>query len=431
MLKLPEGNFNKTFLARMQDGRQIIARLPNPNAGRSQCTTASEVATMDYVRDRLNIPVPKVLAYNTQASTNGVGADYIIMEKCPGIELGRVWGDLPGKKRMEVVKQLASFTARLSKASFPAYGSLYYSKDICDVHGIPVDDTFTVGPTTSRSWLDDKRAEVDIDRGPWKSAEDVVNATMNREVACLNKFSEFPRDRQQGIFNGPGGFHPSKASKSDQDEPTRITGIIDWQGVHLSPAFLQVHYPALIEYDGPVLEGFELPQLPPDFAELDLTAKKAARELHTAQTIWGLYQIFTQKQAPDLLRTLRYRDTLPCQIMGLVGSVFDDGEVYIQWLLSQLIEPDIWKQVVPSDTPCPLVYSEEALSKQKEELAKWEKDIERKAGVITEVGAYTGWDGAISPEEFDIVSQRLKEAKSAFLNSMSESGSESLEEREK
>jgi hypothetical protein len=49
LTKLPEGNFNKAFLATMQDGRELIARLPNPNAGRSYYTTASEVATMDYV----------------------------------------------------------------------------------------------------------------------------------------------------------------------------------------------------------------------------------------------------------------------------------------------------------------------------------------------------------------------------------------------
>lgn len=47
--KLPEGNFNKTLLVNMHDGRQIIARLPNPNAGCLHYTTASEVATMEYV----------------------------------------------------------------------------------------------------------------------------------------------------------------------------------------------------------------------------------------------------------------------------------------------------------------------------------------------------------------------------------------------
>ena len=50
LTKLPEGNFNKVFLMVMDDGKEIIAKLPNPNAGRSHFTTASEVATMDYVR---------------------------------------------------------------------------------------------------------------------------------------------------------------------------------------------------------------------------------------------------------------------------------------------------------------------------------------------------------------------------------------------
>jgi len=47
--KIPEGNFNKVFLMVMDDGKEIIAKLPNPSAGRPHFTTASEVATMDYV----------------------------------------------------------------------------------------------------------------------------------------------------------------------------------------------------------------------------------------------------------------------------------------------------------------------------------------------------------------------------------------------
>lgn len=48
--KLPEGNFSKTYLIAMDDGRELIAKLPNPNAGHPHFTTASEAATMDYVR---------------------------------------------------------------------------------------------------------------------------------------------------------------------------------------------------------------------------------------------------------------------------------------------------------------------------------------------------------------------------------------------
>lgn len=50
MRKLAEGSFNKVFRLVMDDGRVVIARVPNPNAGPQRLTTASEVATMDMVQ---------------------------------------------------------------------------------------------------------------------------------------------------------------------------------------------------------------------------------------------------------------------------------------------------------------------------------------------------------------------------------------------
>jgi hypothetical protein len=48
--KLPEGNFNKVLLVTMDDGWELIAKIPNPNAGTPHFTTASKAATMEYVR---------------------------------------------------------------------------------------------------------------------------------------------------------------------------------------------------------------------------------------------------------------------------------------------------------------------------------------------------------------------------------------------
>lgn len=47
--KYPEGLYNKAMLLTMNDGTQVVARVPNPNAGRKHSTTASEVATMEFV----------------------------------------------------------------------------------------------------------------------------------------------------------------------------------------------------------------------------------------------------------------------------------------------------------------------------------------------------------------------------------------------
>jgi hypothetical protein len=49
MVKLAEGNFNKIFKLSMDNGLNVIARIPHPIAGPKYYTTASEVATMEFV----------------------------------------------------------------------------------------------------------------------------------------------------------------------------------------------------------------------------------------------------------------------------------------------------------------------------------------------------------------------------------------------
>ena len=49
MTKLAEGGYNKVFRLLMNDNKTVLARIPNPNAGPPFYTTASEVATMEFV----------------------------------------------------------------------------------------------------------------------------------------------------------------------------------------------------------------------------------------------------------------------------------------------------------------------------------------------------------------------------------------------
>lgn len=51
MTKLPEGLYNKVFSLKMANGQEILAKIPNPNAGNPHYVVASEVATLDFVRD--------------------------------------------------------------------------------------------------------------------------------------------------------------------------------------------------------------------------------------------------------------------------------------------------------------------------------------------------------------------------------------------
>lgn len=47
--KYPDGMFNKALLMSMDNGREVVVKVPNPNASVPHFTTASEVATIDFV----------------------------------------------------------------------------------------------------------------------------------------------------------------------------------------------------------------------------------------------------------------------------------------------------------------------------------------------------------------------------------------------
>lgn len=55
---------------------------------------------------------------------------------------------------------------------FPAYGSIYYSKDLTSEKKISLpgqrDVEFCIGPISHYSWWHDGRNTLDIDRGPCK-----------------------------------------------------------------------------------------------------------------------------------------------------------------------------------------------------------------------------------------------------------------------
>lgn len=53
--KCAEGLFNKAFLFSFEDGRQAVGKVPNPVAITPHLTTASEVATMEFVCPRAKL----------------------------------------------------------------------------------------------------------------------------------------------------------------------------------------------------------------------------------------------------------------------------------------------------------------------------------------------------------------------------------------
>jgi hypothetical protein len=122
--KIGEGNYNKAYRLEMEDGRCVIAKVPHPNAGPKGLTTASEVATMDFVREVLGVPVPKVLGWSAMEG-NAVGAEYIIMDEARGEQLSGVWGDLELRVKCGIVEQVVEIERKLLSVSFDRYDQTF------------------------------------------------------------------------------------------------------------------------------------------------------------------------------------------------------------------------------------------------------------------------------------------------------------------
>ncbi|GAB1198021.1 hypothetical protein APSETT444_007327 [Aspergillus pseudonomiae] len=108
----------------MDDGLEVIAKIPYPLTVPKQLTTESEIATLDFLHTK-GIPVPRVYTYSSD-SDNAVGTEYIIMEKASGQPLDRRWFDLTPKGRVHLVTSYVDIERKLFSIPFGSYGSIYY-----------------------------------------------------------------------------------------------------------------------------------------------------------------------------------------------------------------------------------------------------------------------------------------------------------------
>ncbi|KAM5438425.1 hypothetical protein MferCBS31731_005002 [Microsporum ferrugineum] len=466
VVKLSEGQYNKVFLLTMNDGREIIAKLPNPNAGRVHFVTASEVATMDFLRNTLHLPVPEVYAWSSKASENAVGAEYIIMEKQPGIVLSDVWGEITGKQKARVVQQIAEIEITLASAKFTKYGAIYYKQDLpASDNNIPLyinntgdevlSSDFEIGPTNHRSFFDFGKGQLDIDRGPWSTGIEYMEAVARREIACVNaglKYPLFP----EGLFYGPRQYQPTASKKLsalsnylkiapyvlpeakashasvlwhgdlhsqnifvDPEDPGRILGVIDWQSASTCPLFMQVTRPGFLDYNGPVPENLGRVSLPPEFDSMSPDQQRDAKALQQSQTLHNLYLALCLRSNFAVFQAIQGHNTLRQQISVLPGLILTDCEPCLNSLLREVQKQ--WPIIVECSpdgshtVPCPLEFSPEEVEQQEHDEALWAQGVDLMNNFIDETGCFKHWDGRVETGDYKLSKKQLAEGVEKFL----------------
>ena len=173
---------NRVFSLQFDNAAELIAKIPFPIVGPRHYCTASEVATLDFLRTEHGIPVPNVRAWCSRVEETPVGAEYIMCEKIPGEPLYHhdqtdiPLEDDPYINALSLVRRVES---RLIRTWFSGIGSIYYKEDVPEaLRNVPLYhpdsfirptencSRFCIGPTVDREFWRAGRAALDIDRGP-------------------------------------------------------------------------------------------------------------------------------------------------------------------------------------------------------------------------------------------------------------------------
>ncbi|KZV86963.1 hypothetical protein EXIGLDRAFT_840339 [Exidia glandulosa HHB12029] len=430
--KLAEGRCNKAFLVQLKNSSSVIARIPTPISGPPHLVTASEVATMDFVRNRLELrQVPRVLAWCSRAAETPVGAEYIIMDQAVGVRLDTVWSGLSMLQKLHVVRQWVEFESPLVQAfsGTSAYGSLYYRTDVLAqktreiVRDGGTDAEFVIGPSVEdRLWSkEDFRDTLDIDRGSWPDVASFLKSRVDLQRAWIRACASRPKhdtalslppqlqepdahlrllDQYESVARYfipkddrllrptlaftdsiPGNIFLSQEALARGE--IELSSVIDWQHTALLPSYLQSRIPLFIDDSIPAL---------------DQDVDNLERERSRLRTMYhALYQDAGLDIVWAALLPLGGRTPMQRSLPLLASVCWNAG--YTRLKRELITASRHWPAIVGADVPCPLTFSAEEISQHTADEEAYREGEEWRTYVQSEIGIQN--DGWVDHEEYD------------------------------
>ncbi|KAM5441941.1 hypothetical protein MferCBS31731_003204 [Microsporum ferrugineum] len=433
--KLAEGGFNRVIQATFNDGYAVLARIPYHSLVPKHHAVASEAATLGLLHS-CGVPVPKVLGYSPD-HTNPVGVEYLLLEKIDGEPLGDRWFTIGNKTRVKIMKQIVEAEARFMNIPLPASGSLYYRKDLGPSESsIPLSeqttpDEIVVGPIAQYEWWYQERSSLNVDRGPWKTFLECLEAPAKREIQFCEQFGKprlhverylrelyklekmTPTTHIQNLsrylqltpyLDIPSGhpfsrpvlrhpdFSPNNILVNSENE---IVGVIDWQHAVVLPLGLCANIPAYFQNWGdPVSEKLAKPMvsLPENFHTLSEAEQGSVKETMRKQISHFYYAALTMNQLPDHFDALRnYNSMLRAKLFTLAGAPWEGDSLSMKHAMIEACQK--WPMELgdaPSTKPasCPVQFGKEEIIQC---MAEYEQ-VQERLQDLAEMRACAGVD---------------------------------------
>ncbi|KAF9025672.1 hypothetical protein BDZ89DRAFT_1161673, partial [Hymenopellis radicata] len=211
LTKKAEGGFHRVYFAHCEGGQDFVARVAfDISDFRGTRKMESEVATIAWLTQNTDVPVPKIISYDP-STNNAANAPFILMEKAriPGLTLTRKWETMSTAEKALSVTSLAKISISLLKTRFDVVGSLYPSPS--------KESGIVVGPMmlTCNPWCFNK--DLSLGRGPWRTQREYF-------LACI------ARERAWTVANGPAVNEKWTARESD----IAVLGGASFQGGYIA-----------------------------------------------------------------------------------------------------------------------------------------------------------------------------------------------------
>ncbi|QSS58817.1 phosphotransferase enzyme family protein [Histoplasma capsulatum] len=292
-------------------------------------------------------------------------------------------------QRFGLVRSLVAIEAKLVETEMPGYGSLYYRDDL---------------QLTDRA-----------------SAAEYFSAIAKREVECIRTAAQnepglmdfggkdTAREIHINLLNYPTLLHRDLHLENifvDSADPTKISGIIDWQSTYSAPLFMQARFPSVFDCDDPYPWGAVYPELPDDFADMPEDAKVEAQEQLNRVRLKKFYEMASRKFNPAIPRAmdafLNENDDPVSFIFPLLDQTAVDGPIPLQELLIRRFER--WDEMCERQgggcmIPCPINYSSGDISRFRAVVEEYAVAHGKFTSLLAQVGG--GKDGWVSNEEFE------------------------------
>jgi thiamine kinase-like enzyme len=259
-----QGAFNKLYKVSTVD-TTCLMRVSLPVDPRYK--TESEVATIEFVRQKTSLPVPRIIAFDSR-NENELGFEWILMEMMPGVTLRKRWRKMSWDAKENIVKCLVKNHARLFEHRFYRIGNIFDSEKQAS------STSFTLDRMVSLIFFWGDHLTHNVSRGPFTSSHDWLKAHLQLVLTDQQRIldstcdedeiedAEAALDLAKRLFeilptiflpNVNAGeptmlFHDDLSMQNIMvDDDGQLTAVIDWECVSAMPLWRACQVPALLD----------------------------------------------------------------------------------------------------------------------------------------------------------------------------------------